>query len=55
MQGDSSKAKEKLDWKAKVECEQLVQIMIEADMKLAKEELSLTSSTWSAQKILELV
>ena len=34
--GDASKAKEKLGWKTKVEIEELIQIMMENDIKLAK-------------------
>ena len=34
--GDASKAKEKLGWKTKVEIEELIQIMMENDIRLAK-------------------
>jgi GDPmannose 4,6-dehydratase len=36
--GDSSKAKEKLGWKPKVSFENLVKMMVDADMKLLKKE-----------------
>jgi len=43
--GDYSKAKEKLGWEPKVDCEQLAKIMIEADMKLAEKELKLAATS----------
>ena len=41
--GDFSKAKEKLGWEPKVTFEQLAQMMVEADMKLAENEVKLAS------------
>ena len=41
--GDYSKAREKLDWQPKVTCQELAEIMIEADMKLALDEEKLTA------------
>ena len=38
LQGDASKARKLLDWKPKVNFEQLVAMMIDADMVLAKQE-----------------
>ena len=37
--GDSSKAKRQLNWEPKVKFKELVQIMVDADMELAKREL----------------
>ncbi|MGI9427515.1 MAG: GDP-mannose 4,6-dehydratase [Bythopirellula sp.] len=37
--GDYSKAKEKLGWQPKVNCEQLAQMMVESDRKIAEKEL----------------
>jgi len=42
--GDFSKAKEKLGWEPKVTFEQLAQMMVEADMKLAENEVKLVSA-----------
>ena len=39
--GDCSKAKSELGWEPKVSCEQLAQMMVESDMKLAEKELKL--------------
>jgi len=39
--GDYSKAKEKLGWEPETDCQQLAQIMIESDMKLAERESKL--------------
>jgi len=39
--GDYSKAKEKLGWEPETNCQQLAQIMIESDMKLAEREFKL--------------
>ena len=39
LQGDSSKAREKLKWKPKVQFDQLVRMMVDADMKLVEKEL----------------
>ena len=36
--GDYSKAKEKLGWEPKVDCKQLAQMMVDSDMKMAKNE-----------------
>ena len=41
--GDFSKAKERLGWEPKVTFEQLAQMMVEADMKLAENEVKLAS------------
>jgi GDPmannose 4,6-dehydratase len=38
LQGDASKAKEKLGWTASTTFEELVRIMVAADWELAKEE-----------------
>src|SRR3989344_8890601 len=38
LQGDSSKAREKLGWKPKVSFSELVKIMVDSDMKLAEKE-----------------
>ena len=38
--GDSSKAEEKLGWKPKVTFAELARIMVDADMKLAEQELA---------------
>ncbi len=42
--GDYSKAKEKLGWEPKTNCQQLAQIMIESDMELAKRESKLADA-----------
>ncbi len=42
--GDASKAKEKLGWEPRVTFKGLVQVMVDADMKLAKRELALRNS-----------
>ena len=36
--GDATKAKSKLEWSAKTSIDQLVEKMVESDMKLAKRE-----------------
>lgn len=36
--GDSTKAKEKLGWSAKTSCEELAELMVDHDLKLAQEE-----------------
>jgi len=41
--GDPTKAKEKLGWQPKVSCEQLAQMMVDADMKLAEDAVKLAS------------
>jgi GDPmannose 4,6-dehydratase len=43
--GDASKAKEKLGWEPKVTFKELAQIMVDADMKLAENELALKNAT----------
>jgi GDPmannose 4,6-dehydratase len=43
--GDASKAKEKLGWEPKVTFKELAQIMVDADMKLAENELALQNAT----------
>ncbi len=40
MLGDATKAKEVLGWEAEVKCQELAEIMIEADLKLAEAEAS---------------
>jgi GDPmannose 4,6-dehydratase len=42
--GDPSKAKQKLGWKPKVSFVELVEMMIEHDMELARQELTLTDA-----------
>ena len=39
--GDYSKAKQKLGWQPNVDCKQLAEIMVDADMKLAQNEAAL--------------
>lgn len=41
--GDYSKAKEKLSWEPTTNCQQLAQIMVESDMKLAEQEAKLAA------------
>jgi GDPmannose 4,6-dehydratase len=41
LQGDSSKARAKLGWKPKVDFKQLVRMMVDHDMELARQELTL--------------
>ena len=43
--GDASKAKEKLGWEPKVTFKELAHIMVDADMKLAEDELALQNAT----------
>ena len=43
--GDASKAKEKLGWEPKVTFKELARIMVDADMKLAENELVLQNAT----------
>jgi len=43
--GDASKAKEKLGWEPKVTFKELARIMVDADMKLAENELALQNAT----------
>jgi len=42
--GDSSKAREKLGWKPKVSFAELVQIMMEHDLELARQERTLAKA-----------
>jgi len=44
LQGDSTKARTKLDWKPKVSFEELVDMMLETDMQLAKQERALVDA-----------
>ena len=43
--GDASKAKEKLGWEPKVTFKELARIMVDADMKLAENELAVQNAT----------
>lgn len=43
--GDCSKAKKELGWEPKVSCEELAQMMVESDMKLAEKELKLVEAS----------
>jgi len=43
--GDASKAKEQLGWEPKVTFKELAHIMVDADMKLAENELALQNAT----------
>jgi GDPmannose 4,6-dehydratase len=47
--GDPSKAKKALNWEPKVSFEQLIQMMVESDLKLAEEELQKRNSGVAAQ------
>jgi len=40
LQGDASKAREKLGWKPSMTFAQLVEIMVNEDLQLAREELA---------------
>jgi len=42
--GDASKARTKLGWAPKVSFEQLVKLMVEHDLELAKQETTLTNA-----------
>ena len=44
LQGDSSKARAKLNWKPRVSFEELVRMMIEHDLELAKQERTLAEA-----------
>jgi len=44
LEGDSSKAREKLGWRPKITVERLVELMIEADLHLAKRERTLVDA-----------
>jgi len=43
--GDPAKAKKQLGWEPKVRFKELVKIMVEADLKLAKQELAVKQAT----------
>jgi GDPmannose 4,6-dehydratase len=43
--GDASKAKSQLHWEPKVRFKDLVRIMVDADLRLARHELAVTQST----------
>jgi GDPmannose 4,6-dehydratase len=43
--GDGGKARKKLGWEPKVKFKELVQIMVESDLKLARQELAIRQST----------
>ncbi len=45
--GDGAKAKKKLGWEPKVKFKELVKIMVEADLKLARDELAVQQTTGS--------
>lgn len=47
LQGDATKARKKLGWKPKVSFEQLIDMMIESDMELAKKEKTLKDAGYS--------
>jgi len=42
--GDPAKAKKQLDWEPKVKFKELVQIMVDSDLKLAKRELAVAQA-----------
>lgn len=44
--GDSSKAKRQLNWRAKTELEQMIKMMVNADMQRIRKEISTYSSTY---------
>lgn len=44
LQGDSTKARTKLDWKPKVSFDELVDMMLESDLHLAKQERTLVDA-----------
>ncbi|GAB2282819.1 GDP-mannose 4,6 dehydratase 1 [Dionaea muscipula] len=46
LKGDATKAKKVLGWKPKVGCEQLVKMMVDEDMELAKREKVLVDAGW---------
>jgi len=41
--GDATKAKTELGWEPKVSCEKLAHMMVDSDLKLAKDEQKLAS------------
>jgi GDPmannose 4,6-dehydratase len=43
--GDPAKARKKLGWEPKVKFKELVQIMVAADLKMAKHELAVKNAT----------
>ncbi len=47
--GDGSKAKKKLDWEPKVKFKELVRLMVDADLALARNELAVRQSTGEAE------
>ena len=47
--GDASKAKRELDWEPKVKFKDLVRIMVESDLKIARQELAMRQSTGDVQ------
>jgi GDPmannose 4,6-dehydratase len=49
--GDSGKARRQLKWKPKVSFQQLVKMMVETDMQLARDERTLRDSRPAASKI----
>ena len=54
--GDSSKAKEKLNWEAKTDIDTLVKLMVDSDINLAKREQillkeNLIKPTWENQQV----
>jgi GDPmannose 4,6-dehydratase len=48
--GDSSKARRKLDWKPKVNFDQLIDMMIDSDMELAQKEKTLAGAGYKNAK-----
>ena len=46
--GDSSKARNKLEWRPKVSFDQLIDIMIESDMKLAQKEKAIKDAGYAS-------
>ena len=49
--GDSSKARKRLGWEPKVKFEELVKIMVEADMDLAKREAHMNNFIDTESKV----
>lgn len=50
LQGDPSKAMKKLGWRPKVTLEQLIQMMVEADLRQAEQELHLKQGGFQIKK-----
>jgi GDPmannose 4,6-dehydratase len=50
LQGDASKARQRLGWRPKVSFDQLIDMMIEADMEIAKKEKTLMEAGYIDQK-----